>query len=75
MPTFLLFLNGKPVEIEYTELYAGTEKRYVIKVNDVGVVARQNGELWEVLGRTTIDNNLLQKIGERISEEAKSSVL
>lgn len=75
MPTFLLFLNEKPVEIEYTELYAGTEKRYVIKVNDVGVVARQNGKVWEVLGRTTLDNDLLQRIGERISGEAKPSVL
>ena len=75
MPTFLLFLNEKPVEIEYTELYAGTEKRYVIKINEVGVVARRNGQMWDVLGRTTIDNELLQRIGERISEEAKPSVL
>ncbi|MBN8675451.1 MAG: hypothetical protein J0L56_15075 [Chitinophagales bacterium] len=75
MPTFLLFLNEKPIEIEYTQLYAGTEKRYVVKVNDVGVVARQNGQVWEVLGRTTIDNDLLQRIGERISEETKLSVL
>lgn len=75
MPTFLLFHNGKPTEIEYTELFAGTEKRYVIKANDVGVVARQNGILWDVLGRTTIDNDLLQKIGAKILEDSKEKAL
>jgi len=69
MSSFLLFEQLKPIEVHYTELVAGGEKRYVIKVGEVGTVIKPvENNKWECIGKCNLDDELVQQIGQKIIE-------
>jgi len=70
MSSLLIFHYGRPIEVQYTQLKANGEERYVIKAAETGAVIRLNKtNTWEAVGKSAFDSELLQKIGAAISKQ------
>ena len=69
MSSFLIFYQTKPVEVHFTELIAGGEKRFMVKVGELGTVIKQSeNKNWTCIGKHTLESDLLQTIGTKIIE-------